>query len=209
MAKLKSAFFCSNCGNESPKWVGKCPVCGEWNSYVEESVVTKPSKSTTSYVSSGIKPLPLKVSDIQAINEPRIVLPSGELNRVLGGGLVPGSIILIGGEPGIGKSTLVLQNVLRIRSRKVLYVSGEESAHQIKLRADRIGGETGECYIVCETSLDAIFNHIKNLSPDIVVIDSIQTIASETLESSAGSVGQVKECAASLLKYAKETNTPV
>lgn len=211
MAKVKSVFFCTNCGNESSKWIGRCPVCNEWNSYVEESVVVKPSKNgSSSYTTSGNrKSVPVKVSEIEAANEPRIVLPSAELNRVLGGGLVLGSIILIGGEPGIGKSTLVLQNMLRMRTRKVLYVSGEESAQQIKLRADRIGGETGECYIVCETSLDAIFNHINNYSPDIVVVDSIQTVASETMESSAGSVGQVRECAAALLKFAKETGTPV
>lgn len=209
MAKVKSAFFCSNCGNESPKWVGKCPNCGAWNSYVEESVVTKSSKSSSSFLLSDKKQKPIKVGDIIAQNDPRIILPSHELNRVLGGGLVPGSIILIGGEPGIGKSTLVLQNVLRIRSRKVLYISGEESATQLKMRADRIGGETGECYIICDTSLESIFNHIKNLEPNIVVVDSIQTIASESLESAAGSVGQVRECAASLLRFAKETNTPV
>lgn len=210
MAKFKSAFFCSNCGNESSKWIGRCPVCNEWNTYVEESITVKPSNArNASYTAGNRKSVPVKVSEIEAVNEPRIVLPSAELNRVLGGGLVPGSIILIGGEPGIGKSTLVLQNMLRVRTRKVLYVSGEESAQQIKLRADRIGGETGECYIVCETSLDAIFNHINNYSPDIIVIDSIQTVASETMESSAGSVGQVRECAAALLKFAKETNTPV
>lgn len=210
MAKFKSAFFCSNCGNESSKWIGRCPVCNEWNTYVEESVAVKPADSRRApYAGENRKSVPVKVSEIEAVNEPRIILPSAELNRVLGGGLVPGSIILIGGEPGIGKSTLVLQNMLRVRTRKVLYVSGEESAQQIKLRADRIGGETGECYIVCETSLDAIFNHINNYSPDIIVIDSIQTVASETMESSAGSVGQVRECAAALLKFAKETNTPV
>ncbi len=208
MAKLKSTFFCSNCGNESPKWIGKCPSCGEWNTYVEEKVTTTPKK-TVAYTQSTEKKLPIKVGQIIAVEEERIILPSGELNRVLGGGLVPGSIILIGGEPGIGKSTLVLQNMLRMRTRKVLYVSGEESAQQLKMRADRIGGETGECYIVCETSLETIFTHINNFNPDIVIIDSIQTVASEGLDSSAGSVGQVRECAASLLKYAKDTNTPV
>lgn len=210
MAKLKTSFFCSSCGNESPKWVGKCPVCGEWNTYVEESTVVKSSsKKSPSFTSSEAKTTPLKVSDIKTANEPRIKLPSAELDRVLGGGLVPGSIILIGGEPGIGKSTLVLQNMLRMRKKKVLYVSGEESAQQIKMRADRIGGETGECFIVSETSLENIFVHIKNTNPDIVIIDSIQTVASEMLESVAGSVGQVRECAAQLLKFAKETNVPV
>ncbi|MFI3240031.1 MAG: DNA repair protein RadA [Bacteroidales bacterium] len=216
MSKAKTVFFCNNCGNESAKWVGKCPSCGAWNSYVEERAVSKKSGKGSSsgggrelYSLSSADSKPVKVSDIETVNQQRIILPSSELNRVLGGGLVLGSIVLLGGEPGIGKSTLALQNMLRIRSRKVLYVSGEESAQQIKLRADRIGGETGECYIVCETSLERIFDYINELSPDIVVVDSIQTVATESMESSAGSVGQVRECAAILLKYAKETNTPV
>ena len=208
MTKTKSVYFCNNCGNESPKWIGKCPVCGQWNTYVEETVSAK--KSGTGPVRlSEMSTTPVKVSEIHANEVPRITLPSGELNRVLGGGLVPGSIILIGGEPGIGKSTLVLQNMLRMRSKKVLYVSGEESAQQIKLRADRIGGQTGECYIVGETSLENIYRHIEGLDPDIVVVDSIQTVASDNIESAAGSVSQVRECAASLLKFAKTTNKPV
>ena len=211
--KTKSVFFCSNCGAESPKWVGKCPACGEWNTFVEETVAAKPKKSQ-GYLPEGGKThsiTPIKISEVKSGEEQRIALPSRELNRVLGGGLVPGSIILIGGEPGIGKSTLVLQNVLRIRSRKVLYVSGEESAQQLKMRADRIcgGNIQCECYIVCETSLESIFAGIRESNPDMVIIDSIQTIATDTLESSAGSVGQVRECAAQLLKFAKETHTPV
>ena len=211
--KTKSVFFCSNCGAESPKWVGKCPACGEWNTFVEETVAAKPKKSQ-GYLPEGGKThsiTPVKISEVKSGEEQRIALPSRELNRVLGGGLVPGSIILIGGEPGIGKSTLVLQNVLRIRSRKVLYVSGEESAQQLKMRADRIcgGNIQCECYIVCETSLESIFAGIRESTPDMVIIDSIQTIATDTLESSAGSVGQVRECAAQLLKFAKETHTPV
>ena len=158
---------------------------------------------------SKLESKPIRLAEIKATEEERIQMPSGELNRVLGGGLVPGSIVLIGGEPGIGKSTLVLQNMIRIRSRKVLYVSGEESAQQLKMRADRLGADGGECYIVCETSLERIFQHIKASSPGIVIVDSIQTVASEQLESSAGSVGQVRECAAALLKYAKESGTPV
>lgn len=209
MAKFKSIYYCTNCGNESAKWIGKCPACGEWNTYTEEKISTKPQKENTASYQNKEKAAPIKVSEIKSIDAPRIMLPSNELNRVLGGGLVPGSIILIGGEPGIGKSTLVLQNMLRMRKKKVLYVSGEESAQQIKLRADRIGGETGECYIVGETTLEGVFKHIQNMVPDILIIDSIQTIASEALESAAGSVGQVRECAASLLKFAKETNTPV
>ena len=208
MAKDKIAFFCSDCGYESPKWVGKCPNCGAWNTFVEERVVqTRGGKSLLPETKLDSKPL--RLSEIEAGEEKRIQMPSGELNRVLGGGLVQGSIILIGGEPGIGKSTLVLQNVIRIRSRKVLYVSGEESAQQLKMRADRLGADGGECYIVCETSLEKIFQHIKNSNPGIVVVDSIQTIASDNLESVAGSVGQVRECAASLLKYVKESGTPV
>ena len=211
--KTKSIFFCSNCGAESPKWVGKCPACGEWNTFVEETVAAKPKKSQ-GFLPEGGKThsiTPVKISEVKSGEEQRIALPSRELNRVLGGGLVPGSIILIGGEPGIGKSTLVLQNVLRIRSRKVLYVSGEESAQQLKMRADRIcgGNIQCECYIVCETSLESIFAGIRESNPDMVIIDSIQTIATDTLESSAGSVGQVRECAAQLLKFAKETHTPV
>lgn len=208
MAKEKSIFFCSNCGNESPKWLGKCPACGEWNTYTEERV--KVSKNARSLLpQSKLESHPLKLSEIKQESLERLSMPSGELNRVLGGGLVPGSIILIGGEPGIGKSTLVLQNMIRIRSRKVLYVSGEESAQQLKMRAERLGVDGGECYIVCETSLEIIFQHINNSNPGIVVIDSIQTIASEALESAAGSVGQVRECAAALLKYAKESGVPV
>ncbi len=208
MAKTKTVYFCSNCGNESPKWLGKCPNCGEWNTYVEEKVQVKSSKESL-LPKSGQAAAPVRLSEIEQSTEERIQMPSGELNRVLGGGLVAGSIILIGGEPGIGKSTLVLQNMLRIRSRKVLYVSGEESARQLKMRADRLGAYGGECYILCETSLEKIFKQIDLCNPGVVVIDSIQTIASEALESSAGSVGQVRDCAAPLLKYAKESGTPV
>ena len=208
MAKTKTVYFCSNCGNESPKWLGKCPNCGEWNTYVEEKVQAPAGKGTL-LSHTATDSVPVKLAEINQEKEERIQMPSGELNRVLGGGLVAGSIILIGGEPGIGKSTLVLQNMLRIRSRRVLYVSGEESARQLKMRADRLGADGGECYIVCETSLEKIFRHIENCKPGILVVDSIQTVASEALESSAGSVSQVRECAAALLKYAKESGTPV
>ena len=155
------------------------------------------------------KSKPRKVSEIEALDEPRIHMPSEELNRVLGGGLVAGSLVLIGGEPGIGKSTLVLQNILSIKSRRILYVSGEESATQLKMRADRIGRLSDNCYIVCETSLENIFDHIEDVKPELLIVDSIQTIASEAIESAAGSVSQVRECAAQLLKYAKETGVPV
>lgn len=208
MAKEKTMWFCSECGGNSPKWVGRCPDCGAWNTMVEERVKsTKSSKSTT--LSSRTISKPQKVSEIQAIDEPRIKMPSKELNRVLGGGLVAGSLVLIGGEPGIGKSTLVLQNTLSIRSKKILYVSGEESATQLKMRADRIGRVCDNVLIACETSLDNIMKHIEDTNPEIVIIDSIQTIASDDIESAAGSVSQVRECSAQLLKYAKESGVPV
>ena len=210
--QYKSAWFCSNCGNESAKWEGRCPACGEWNTMVEEKVpastATKGPRGTLRLTADEIS-RPQKVSEITAEQEQRIPLPSGELNRVLGGGLVPGSMVLVGGEPGIGKSTLVLQNILSIRKRTVLYVSGEESAMQLRMRADRIGRISDACYIVTETSLDNIFTHIENLQPGLVIIDSIQTIADPALESSAGSVSQVRECAARLLGYAKQSNVPV
>lgn len=208
MAKLKekTMWFCTSCGADSPKWVGRCPACGQWNTMVEEKVTPKPAPGLAR---QPLKTVPKTVNDIEAIDEPRIHMPSGELNRVLGGGLVKGSMVLIGGEPGIGKSTLVLQNLLAIRSRRILYVSGEESATQLKLRADRIGRGSDNVFIVCETSLENIFSHIEKVEPEIVVVDSIQTIATDTLESSAGSVSQVRECAASLLRFAKESGVPV
>lgn len=214
MAKKKeqTAWFCSNCGNEFGKWEGRCPSCGEWNTLVEERRVTGRSasapKGTLGLPGAGLSK-PVLVADIQSQQEERITLPSGELNRVLGGGLVPGSMVLVGGEPGIGKSTLVLQNILSVRSRTVLYVSGEESAMQLKMRADRIGRLSESCYIVTETSLDNIMTHIESVQPGLLVIDSIQTIAADDLESSAGSVSQVRECAARLLAYAKQSGVPV
>lgn len=208
-AKEKSVWFCSECGADSPKWEGRCPACGAWNTMVEEKV--RPVSRPSAKVPLGKTPrsVPRKVSEIETAREPRIHLPSEELNRVLGGGLVPGSMVLIGGEPGIGKSTLVLQNILSIKSRRILYVSGEESATQIKLRADRIGRMSDNCYVVTETSLENIFSHIEAIQPELLIVDSIQTIASDTIESSAGSVSQVRECAASLLRYAKESGVPV
>lgn len=199
-------WFCSECGADSPKWQGRCPACGAWNTMVEEQVKAT-SKSVT--LSGRNRTRPQKISEIEVSDEPRIKMPSKELNRVLGGGLVAGSMVLIGGEPGIGKSTLVLQNILSIRSRKILYVSGEESATQLKMRADRIGRVCDNVFIACETSLENIMHHIEETKPEMVVVDSIQTIASEDLESSAGSVSQVRECAARLLKYAKDSGVPV
>ena len=208
MAKnVKTVWYCTECGGESPKWEGRCPFCGAWNSMVEEKVQPK-NKGIVNTSRIG-KSKPQKVSEIKASEEVRITLPSGELNRVLGGGLVPGSLVLIGGEPGIGKSTLVLQNILSIRSRTVLYVSGEESAVQLKMRADRLGRVSDSCYIVTDTSLQNIFEHIEDIKPGLLIIDSIQTIASDDLESASGSVSQVRECAVSLLKYAKESGVPV
>ena len=210
MAKLKSVYFCSNCGNESPKWMGKCPACGEWSTYVEE-LVRKDSaaaikEDTRSFSSGKNTPQPLK--EIRADEEPRIDMQDNELNRVLGGGLVPASLVLIGGEPGIGKSTLVLQTILKLQSIKSLYISGEESARQLKLRAERLNIENDNCLIVCETNLDKIFEHIKNTQPQLVIIDSIQTMYSDSMESSPGSISQVRECASAILKFAKQSGIP-
>lgn len=205
--KIKTAWFCTECGAESPKWEGRCSQCGEWNTMVEERVT--PTSSKAPLASRELKSRPVKVSDIPRSDEERIHMPSDELNRVLGGGLVTGSMVLIGGEPGIGKSTLVLQNVLSIKSRRILYVSGEESAAQLKMRAERLGRLSENCYIVCETSLETIMDHIDHVKPQLLVVDSIQTIASDTIESSAGSVSQVRECAARLLRYAKTSGVPV
>ena len=212
MAKDKTMYVCSECGQESVKWVGKCPTCGQWNTMKEIKVGTGPTKggarlsTFNSQLSTQNKPV--LVHDIEADAEVRIDMGDGELNRVLGGGLVEGSLVLLGGEPGIGKSTLILQTVLRLQDKKVLYVSGEESARQIKLRADRLlwGKESlapSHLLVLCETSLESIYEHIAQEQPDLVVIDSIQTIQTEGVESSPGSLSQIRECAASLLKFAK------
>ncbi len=210
MAKDKTVYVCSNCGQESAKWIGKCPQCGEWNSFKElrvaaESAAFAPSAGKK--LTSGRRALLLK--DIASQDEPRIDMGDDELNRVLGGGLVKGSITLLGGEPGIGKSTLSLQTVLQMK-RKILYVSGEESAHQLKMRAMRINENANDnCLILCETSLENIFACIKDTAPEMVVIDSIQTISTAEVDSSPGSVTQVRECASQLLRFAKTTGTPV
>lgn len=209
MAKTKSVYVCNNCGADSPKWLGKCPVCGEWNSYVEEVVSTKSATVPSAVAGGGERLKPLHLDEIKISEESRIDMCNEELNRVLGGGLVPGSLVLIGGEPGIGKSTLVLQTVLGLKNKKVLYVSGEESAKQLKLRAERIGHDNPDCYIVCETSLEEIFVHIRNVQPELVIIDSIQTVSTEQIESSPGSVSQVRECSAAILKFAKSSGIPV
>lgn len=209
MAKEKIIFLCNQCGYESPKWAGKCPSCGAWNSLVEKVVRNTVASRALSSAGDRLQSQPVLIDDVAADALPRMDLGDGELNRVLGGGLVPGSLVLLGGEPGIGKSTLVLQTILGIPSRKVLYVSGEESVQQIKLRADRIAHERGNCHIVCETSLETVFTHIKNIAPELLVVDSIQTMCCEAVDSSPGSMAQVRECTAMLLKFAKENNVPV
>jgi len=211
MAKTKTAFVCSQCGNDSPKWLGKCPACGEWNTYVEE-VVSKENNSQRPLVLSNYetpKSKPQLLSNVDVGEEQRIDLNDEEFNRVLGGGLVPGSLVLIGGEPGIGKSTLVLQTVLKLTNLTILYISGEESAKQLKIRSERLNFNNPKCFIVCETSLEQIFTHIDNIRPDLVIVDSIQTVFTERVDSSPGSVTQVRECSAMILKFAKETGTPV
>lgn len=250
MAKDKIAYVCSHCGQESAKWIGKCPSCGQWNTFKEIRITADTGSQAARnagmtmrhggaatlfggvHSNNGAKPI--KLRDISAQDEPRIDMGDAELNRVLGGGMVPGSITLLGGEPGIGKSTLTLQTILNMRNRRILYVSGEESAHQIKLRAERlaqgmgmgthVGGlaekvgegstdEVGDKFdhitILCETQLEKIFSHVQEVAPEMMVIDSIQTIATEEVESSPGSVSQVRECAASLLRFAKTSGIPV
>ena len=210
MAKTKTVYVCSNCGADSPKWLGKCPNCGEWNTYVEEIVTKEPAvKRPVPGIMEGNKIRPVLLRDITTEEEARIDLKDDELNRVLGGGLVKGSLVLIGGEPGIGKSTLVLQTVLGLTGLKTLYVSGEESSRQLKLRADRLSHDNPNCFILCETHLEQIFTQAANIQPDLMIIDSIQTIFTEVVESSPGSVSQVRECSAAILKYAKESGVPV
>ena len=209
MAKIKTTFFCQNCGTQYAKWQGQCNACKEWNTVVEE-VIQKPEKHTWKTPSSSIKRIakPLKIQDIENTSEIRLKTSDEEFNRVLGGGIVPGSLTLLGGEPGIGKSTLLLQIALKLPF-KTLYVSGEESQKQIKMRAERINPSNNNCYILTETSTQNIFKQIEDLEPDVVVIDSIQTLHSDYVESSSGSISQIKECTTELIKFAKETATPV
>jgi len=211
MAKDKIQYVCSACGYDSPKWIGKCPACGEWNTFVEQRVGGKKTYDKRLQFSSDNAPTTraIRMSQIETSADPRINLHDAELNRVLGGGLVPGSLTLLGGEPGIGKSTLILQTVLHLKDKAVLYVSGEESARQIKLRADRITQEESGVLVVCESMIESIFRHVEASNPDILVIDSIQTIATENVESAPGSISQIRECAALLLKFAKESGIPV
>lgn len=211
MAKTKTTFFCQNCGSQFPKWQGQCTSCKSWNTIVEE-VIQKPEKSDWKASSDTVQKKrvskPLKVDEIDTTEDIRFNTEDAEFNRVLGGGLVPGSLTLLGGEPGIGKSTLLLQIALKLPF-KTLYVSGEESQKQIKMRAERINSKTNNCYILTETKTQNIFRQIEQIEPDIVVVDSIQTLHSDYIESSSGSISQIKECTTELIKFAKETSTPV
>ena len=208
MAKKKSVYFCQNCGAESAKWIGRCPACGEWNTYVEEIISSKKEISYHSDQKENLKPSRLR--DIDVTLSERINTGNIEFNRVLGGGFVLGSLVLLGGEPGIGKSTIALQLAIHMNGIKTLYVSGEESAQQIRLRAERLGGFLdSECLIFTETKLETIITTIQRDKPEFIVIDSIQTLHSEFIESSAGSVSQVRHCAAELLKFSKQSNIPV
>jgi DNA repair protein RadA/Sms len=212
MNKIRTAFFCSNCGHETTKWLGKCPNCGQWNTFVEE-VITKDNKlSETDWKKFSSEKKEIKtisISEVLSGEEKRIVSTDAELNRVLGGGIVAGSLVLIAGEPGIGKSTLFLQNGLLLKNITTLYISGEESEQQIKMRADRLKIQNENFYLLTETSTQIIFQEIKKLRPQLVIVDSIQTLQSSYIESSPGSVSQIRECAAEFQRFAKETNTPV
>ena len=227
MTKDRIVYVCSNCGQESAKWIGKCPACGQWNTMKEMRVAADTARQTATSAAAQAghqlrKNRVLRLADISSHDDPRIDMHDAELNRVLGGGLVPGSIVLLGGEPGIGKSTLLLQTVLALTDKKILYVSGEESAHQLKMRAERLVSSCSvDCgiaavnptpdhlLILCENALETIFEHIRDVQPELVVIDSIQTIATDEVESSAGSIAQVRECASALLRFAKTSGVPV
>ena len=206
MAKSKSVYVCQNCGADSAKWMGKCNSCGQWNTYVEQRIPQGPVRSTT--MEKGVYAVPQSLDEVQTDQVTRIDLKNGEFNRVLGGGIVPGSLILIGGEPGIGKSTLALQIALKI-DKDTLYISGEESPQQLKMRAERLGGTNGRCQVLAETSLQAIVTQVKQLKPQLLIIDSIQTLFSEAIESAPGTISQVRDCAAQLLRVAKESHMPV
>ncbi len=211
MAKNKSTFYCQSCGYESAKWLGKCPSCGSWNTFAEEiSVKSEPERNEWRPEGTRSRQArPKTLPEVEASEDIRILTGDEELNRVLGGGVVPGSLVLIGGEPGIGKSTLMLQVGLHLNSQRVLYVSGEESEQQIKMRAQRLGREGNQFYILTETNTKSIFQAIESLNPGVVIVDSIQTLFSPRLDSAAGSIGQVRQSTAELMKFGKETNTPV
>jgi DNA repair protein RadA/Sms len=207
LAKLKTTFVCQNCGFNSPKWIGHCSACGEWNTFQEE--VALPAKGQVPFSGSKSHTKPVTLDEIDLLDLPRIDTFNMEFNRVLGGGMVPGGLILLGGEPGIGKSTLVLQIALQLRNRKVLYISGEESLQQLKMRAERLAGANPSCFFLCETVLETVLMHIERESPDLVIIDSIQTVSSEAIESTAGSVTQIRECTIAVMKLAKARNIAV
>ncbi len=218
MGKEKTVYVCSNCGQEAAKWVGRCPACGQWNTYKEMTIRSSAPTAAVERARQAIADLnqrearPIRLNEVTAEEAPRYDTHDAELNRVLGGGIVPGSLILLGGEPGIGKSTLLLQTILGMSERRILYVSGEESERQIKLRADRLqtAGRTSDgTLLLCETRIEQIFTHIKNVKPELLVVDSIQTMSVEGVESSPGSVSQIRESATALLKYAKESGVPV
>ncbi len=209
MAKTKTLYFCQNCGAQSGKWIGNCPSCGEWNTYVEEVIQKESSKNQSPVTKPNEASKPKLIHEIDAGTEKRMNTHSNELNRVLGGGMVPGSLVLIGGEPGIGKSTLMLQVALSMQSLKILYISGEESAQQLKMRSERIKMNSEHCFILTETRTQNIFQQIEEIKPDVVVVDSIQTLHTDYIESSAGSISQIRECAAELQKFSKVTQTPV
>ena len=208
--KEKTVWFCSNCGNEYPKWMGRCPACGEWNTMVEQKVVTGgPRKSTVADTVPGASRKPQKLNEIDSRSEARLSLNNEEIDRILGGGIVEGSLVLIGGEPGIGKSTLSLQIPLGCPSLRTLYVTGEESLRQVKMRADRLGGDASNCQIYSETLIENVVAQAREINPDLMIVDSVQTMFSQTVDSTPGSVTQIKEVAAILLRFAKETGIPV
>jgi len=211
MSKIKTAFFCQNCGYESVKWLGQCPSCTQWNTFIEEIIQKEDSKNISWKNNSETKRTnkTIALNDIPTSEEKRLITPDSELNRVLGGGIVPGSIVLVAGEPGIGKSTLFLQNGLALKNNTVLYISGEESEQQIKMRAARLNLNNENFYLLTETSTQVIFQEIKKLNPDIVIVDSIQTLQTPFIDSSPGSVSQIRESAAEFQRFAKDTNTPV
>ena len=212
MSKSRTIYFCQNCGNQSPKWIGKCPACNEWNTYAEEVIdkdVEKLKEKRGYAVKKNEQAVPVSIKDVHELETKRIDTRDTELNRVLGGGIVLGSLILIGGEPGIGKSTLMLQLALNLKGLKVMYVTGEESDRQIKMRADRIGVINDECFILTETNTQQIFKQAEALAPDIIIVDSIQTLHTVYVESTPGSVSQVRECTAELMRFAKESSIPI
>lgn len=205
--KTKSVWYCTSCGNESPKWMGRCPACGEWNTMVEKTLDTGTKRARNSSVGSVHKPVSLK--EIASTEETRISLNNAELDRILGGGIVPGSLVLIGGEPGIGKSTLSLQIPLNCPTLKTLYATGEESVKQVKMRADRLGGNDSDCMIFSETLIENIIEEAERLRPQLIIVDSVQTMFSESADSTPGSVTQIKEVAAALLRFAKESGIAI